>query len=76
MLRCTLHTPHAFGMYVLFPDAEESAALNDERAASALLPIKKLIVCPSRKGNDPLGFSLAHLSLSLSLTQQLKSKGF
>ncbi|KAM3614400.1 uncharacterized protein V6R79_013509 [Siganus canaliculatus] len=39
-------------------DAEESTGLNDEQAASALLPIKKLIVCPSRKGNDPLGFSL------------------
>lgn len=48
-------------IYVLFPDAEESTALNDEQAASAPLPIKKLIVCPSRRGNDPLGFSL-HIS--------------
>lgn len=48
-------------IYVLFADAEESTGLNDEQAASALLPIKKLIVCPSRKGNDPLGFSL-HIS--------------
>lgn len=57
MLRCTLHT-RGLWIYVLFPDAEESTGLNDEQAASALLPIKKLIVCPSRKGNDPLGFSL------------------
>lgn len=28
------------GIYVLFPDAEESTGLNDEQAASALLPIK------------------------------------
>lgn len=40
-------------IYVLFVDAEESTGLNDEQAASAPLPIKKLIVCPSRKGNDP-----------------------
>lgn len=45
-------------IYVPLPDAEESTALNDEEAASATLPIKKLIVCPSRKGNDPLGFSV------------------
>lgn len=48
-------------IYVLFPDAEESTGLNDEQTASAALPIKKLIVCPSRKGNDLLGFSL-HIS--------------
>lgn len=52
-------------IYVLFPDAEESTGLNDEQAASALLPIKKLIVCPSTKGNDPLGFSL-HIFLAHS----------
>lgn len=40
-------------IYVLFVDAGESTGLNDEQAASAPLPIKKLIVCPSRKGNDP-----------------------
>lgn len=44
-------------IYVPVPDAEESTKLNDEQAQSAPLPIKKLIVCPSRKGNDPLGFS-------------------
>lgn len=54
-------------IYVLFVDAEESTGLNDEQAASAPLPIKKLIVCPSRKGNDcppplpgPAHLSCAH----------------
>lgn len=61
MLRRTVHT-QTFWIYVAFPDAGESTGLNDEPAASATLPIKKLIVCPSRKGNDPLGFGL-HISL-------------
>lgn len=52
-------------IYVLFVDAEESTGLNDEQAASAPLPIKKLIVCPSRKGNDPPG--PAHLSRARQL---------
>lgn len=52
-------------IYVLFVDAEESTGLNDEQAASAPLPIKKLIVCPSRKGNDPSG--PAHLSCARQL---------
>lgn len=58
-------------IYVLFPDAEESTGLNDEQAASALLPIKKLIVCPSRKGNDPLGFSCTSLTHTASQIQLL-----
>lgn len=43
------------GIYVPFSDAKESTGLNDEQAPSALLPIKKLIVCPLWRGNDPLG---------------------
>lgn len=62
MLRCT---PHTLWMYVPFPDAEESTVLNDEQAASASLPIKKLIVCPSWRGNDPLGFSRTSLATQI-----------
>lgn len=53
-------------IYVLFVDAEESTGLNDEQAASAPLPIKKLIVCPSRKGNDPPPPPLPFLGLRIS----------
>lgn len=56
-------------IYVLFPDAEESTGLNDEQAVSAQPPIKKLIVCPPRRGNDPLGFNCT----SLVHTTQLNS---
>lgn len=60
-------------IYVLFVDAGESTGLNDEPAASAPLPIKKLIVCPSRKGNDPPPLpGPAHLSHA----RQLKGNCF
>ena len=60
--RCSLHT---LWIYVLFPDAEESTELNDEQAASASVPIKKLIVCPSWRGNEPLGFSRTSLTTQI-----------
>lgn len=55
-------------IYVLFPDAEESTGLNDKQAASALPPIKKLIVCPSRKGNDPPGLHISQTNSCSNLT--------
>ena len=66
-------------IYVLFVDAEESTGLNDEQAASAPLPIKKLIVCPSRKGNDPPGpahlIQARQLKLLSTLSARIRSLG-